>query len=393
MRRLSYQHTIFACCIAYVVQSLVINFVPLLFVQFQKEFSVTLVELTGLVTLNFLIQLSSDALSIPIIKTIGYRMVALMAHVCSIVGFMAMIILPTIMSAYYGLVIATILYSIGGGLLEVVTNPIVEAIPTENSERMMSILHSFYSWGFVAITLITTVYFYIIGIENWRFLALLWTIVPLMNLIAFFYVPIPAVMDEIENSASITSVVSTRIFWIFALMMFCAGASEMALSQWLSLFMEQSVGLDKAIGDLAGPLSFAVMMGISRSFFGLAKHNLSVLSFIKMCLIGLLVSILMIALWDIPLISLVGSAIYGGAVGILWPGTYSLAAKNIDNSGPSMFGLLALVGDLGCALGPALIGYIASLFAGELQVGILSSLIFPILFFYMLYLAKRRNYL
>ncbi|NLJ17538.1 MFS transporter, partial [Globicatella sulfidifaciens] len=234
MSKLTYRHTIIACFMAYVVQSMVINYVPLLFVQFQNEFSVDLVQITALVSLNFLVQLMADALSIPIIKWIGYRWVAILAHLLAVLGFAAMALLPNMISSnpYIGLVIATALYSAGGGLIEVVSNPILEEIPTDNNERMMSLMHSFYSWGFVAVTIIAMSYFYFVGIEQWRVLTFFWCIIPLLNMILFIFVPLPTIIEGTAEGGSMMGLLTNQAFWIFSVMMFCAGASEMALSQW-----------------------------------------------------------------------------------------------------------------------------------------------------------------
>ncbi|MBS4456085.1 MFS transporter [Tuanshanicoccus lijuaniae] len=392
MRVRTYRDTVIACCFAYVIQAMVINYVPLLFVRFQSEYQIDLLALTGLVTINFLVQLLADALSIPIIRLLGYRWTALLAHFLAVLGFLAMAYLPqTMAQPYIALLFATVLYSAGGGLIEVVTNPIVEAIPNDNSERMMSILHSFYSWGFVGVTILAALYFYVIGIAHWRWLTILWCLLPLYNLIQFIFVPLPTVIEEVEEPLHFYQLLTKRTFWIYALMMFSAGASEMALSQWLSLFMEETVGFSKAVGDLAGPLSFAVMMGLARTYFGFGSHRLSIRSFIKICLGALTLSIILMSWSPTPWVSLLASGLYGGAVGILWPGTYALATQGMSHNGPMMFGLLALIGDLGCTMGPYLIGRVASHFAGNFRMGILTSLLFPLIFALMLVATKTTN--
>lgn len=391
MKHFGYRHTVIACFLSYVVQSMVINFVPLLFMQFQLEFKIGLLELSSLVMLNFLVQLMADAMSITIIKYFGYRKVILLAHLCAVFGFVSLVYLPDLLkNPLLGLIIATVFYSFGGGLIEVVTNPIIESIPNDNQERMMSLLHSFYSWGFVGVTIIATLYFYFLGTAHWRILTLAWCLLPLYLIYLFIFVPIPEVIDELDESNNMITLLKNKVFWLFAVMMFCAGASEMALSQWLSLYMEESIGLSKVVGDLAGPLSFAFMMGISRTFFSVGKHQMPVVVYIIYCLIALNLSIAMMVLLDIPFIALLGSAIYGGAVGILWPGTYSLASQSLKG-GTMMFGLLAIVGDLGCAVGPTLIGNVATLANGNLRIGFISTFLFPLAFLMMLWLAFRKQ--
>lgn len=386
--RYTYKHTLQASFISYAVQALVINFIPLLFVQFQREFGLDLIKITHLVTLNFIVQLSFDALSIPLINWLNYRKVALLAHLFTILGLLLLVFVDQLpFSSYSGLVIATIFYSAGGGLIEVVTNPIVEAIPSDNNAKMMSLLHSFYSWGFVGVVLITAIFFQVFSIGLWRILSLIWLLIPVYCFYLFIFVPLPEVVEEVDEPVQFSHVLRNKTFWIFALMMFCAGASEMAVSQWLSYYMETLVGYSKFVGDTAGPLIFAFMMGLSRTYYGLGKHSIALEKYIRLCLIVLIVATLGLVFFPTPLMSVISSALYGGAIGILWPGAYALAAKGFSG-GHIVFSLMALLGDLGCAFGPLLIGQVSALWGNNLQIGIFSSLIYPIFFLILLKMNK-----
>ena len=265
----SYNKTLYACFTGYIVQAIVNNFVPLLFLTFHNSYGIPMTQITLLITFNFGLQLLVDILSVTFVDRIGYRRSMLIAHFCAVTGFVLLTLLPDICgSAFAGLLIAVAVYAVGGGLLEVLVSPIVEACPTENKEKAMSLLHSFYCWGHVAVVLVSTVFFYFFGIENWRIMAWIWSLIPFANMILFAKVPIASLMDEGEKGLTIGQLFGRRIFWVLMLMMICAGASEQAVSQWASTFAEMGLNVSKTIGDLAGPMLFAILMGSARAFYG-----------------------------------------------------------------------------------------------------------------------------
>ena len=272
MTNKNYQSTIYACFAGYIIQAVVNNFVPLLFLTFRSEFNIPLSQITLLITFNFGIQLVVDLVSAAFVDKIGYRRSMIGAHICAACGLIALTILPNIMSSpFVGLLISVVLYAVGGGLLEVLVSPIVEACPTENKETAMSLLHSFYCWGQVGVVLLSTAFFYFFGISHWRILALLWSILPLANMAAFFKVPIAPLQPEGEKGLGFKELMSNGMFWVLMVMMFSAGASEQSVSQWASALAESGMGVSKTVGDLLGPMLFAVMMGTSRTIF--AKHG------------------------------------------------------------------------------------------------------------------------
>ena len=299
--------TIYACFIGYIVQAIVNNFVPLLFVTFQNNYHISLERITFLITLNFIIQLFVDLLSAFFIDRIGYRISILIAHILSAAGLILLTVLPEVFSSpYTGLVIAVIIYAIGGGLLEVLVSPIIEACPTDNKEKAMSLLHSFYCWGHVAVVLISTVFFRIFGISNWKILAIVWAAVPLANLFLFAKAPIASLIKEGEQGLTLRELLSQKIFWVFLLMMVCAGASEQSVSQWASAFAEKALGVGKTVGDLAGPMAFAVLMGISRAFYGKYGDKIDLDRFMGGSAILCILSYLCISLIPIPAAGLIG---------------------------------------------------------------------------------------
>lgn len=375
-----YKKTIYACFIAYIVQAIVNNFVPLLFLTFQKSYGIPLSKITMLVTINFGLQLLVDLLSVGFVDKIGYRISMLAAHLCVAAGLILLTVLPGMFSdPFIGLLIAVTVYAVGGGLLEVLVSPVMEACPTDNKEKAMSLLHSFYCWGHVGVVLFSTIFFGIFGIENWHVLAWIWMLIPLANTMLLIKAPMASLMKEGESGLSLKELFSKKIFWVLMVMMVCAGASEQSVSQWASTFAEKGLGVSKAVGDLAGPMSFAILMGASRAFYGKYGERINLDRFMAYSSMLCIMSYLCIALIPGPAIGLLGCAVCGLSVGILWPGTFSKATASIARGGTAMFALMALAGDLGCSGGPTLVGIVSSRFQDNLKAGILAAVIFPVL--------------
>lgn len=375
-----YQNTMYACFVGYIVQAIVNNFVPLLFLTFESSYGIPLSQITMLITFNFGIQLLVDLLSAKFVDKIGYRVSIVMAHIFAALGLAGLVVLPDLLpNAFAGLLIAVVIYAIGGGLIEVLISPIMESCPSENKEKAMSLLHSFYCWGHVGVVLLSTLFFWFFGIADWKILALLWVIIPVCNGILFCKVPIAPLIEEGETGMSLRELCKNRIFWILMLMMMCAGASEQAVSQWASTFAEQGLGVSKTIGDLAGPMSFAILMGSARAFYGKFGDRIDLDKFMQASSLLCIVSYLCISLSPSPLFSLIGCSLCGLSVGIMWPGTFSKASAALRNGGTAMFALLALAGDVGCSGGPTLVGFATGLASDDLKKGVLAGIIFPIL--------------
>lgn len=376
----NYQHTMYACFIGYIVQAIVNNFLPLLFLNFHRIYGIPLTKIAFFVTVNFGIQLCVDLLSVTFVDRIGYRASMLIAHTAAAGGMILLCLLPDwIGDPYTGLMIAVVFYAVGGGLLEVLVSPIMEACPTDNKAAAMSLLHSFYCWGYVGVVLLSTIFFAVFGIEKWKILALCWAVVPLINLCLFSKVPISEMKEEGESETPVKRLFKEKLFWIFVLLMICSGACEQAVSQWASTFAEQGLGVSKTVGDLAGPMFFAVMMGISRTVYGTVGERLP----LKKCMIAssilCLFSYLIISLAQIPFLGLLGCGICGFSVGILWPGTFSLASLSLPGAGTALFSFLALGGDIGCSVGPTYVGILSDVFSQDLKKGILCAVIFPLM--------------
>ena len=376
----NYKMTMYACFIGYIVQAVVNSFVPLLFVTFQTEYHIPLTQITLLITVNFVIQLVVDLLSAGFVDKIGYRASAIIAHACAGTGIFLLTILPELFSyPFYGILLAVMVYAIGGGLIEVLISPILEACPTDNKESAMSLLHSFYCWGCTGVVLLSTLFFALFGTSHWKILALIWMLLPAANLILFTKVPIYSLHEEGESGMSISELFRVKVFWLLMAMMLCAGASEQAVSQWASTFAEKGLHIQKTVGDLVGPMMFSVLMGLSRLIYGKYGEKLNLDRFMKGSCVLCVASYLCISLVPVPIVGLIGCAICGFSVGIMWPGTFSKASAAIKRGGTVLFAMLALAGDLGCSGGPTLVGFVSSAFSGNLRLGILTAIVFPVL--------------
>ena len=386
----NYNRTIRACFVASSVQSVVINFAPLLYLTFHNSYNIPLAKITLLVTINFLLQLVVDAASIGFVDRLGYRAGIVLAHAFSAAGLILMALLPDVTpDPYTGLLIATIVYSIGSGLLEVLTSPIMEACPTKSKDRAMSLMHSFFCWGHMVVVLVSTLFFIIFGVENWKILTLIWALVPLLNMINFVRVPIAPLLKEGETGLSVIELAKNKLFWLMLLVMVCGGASEQSVSQWASALAESGLGVSKTLGDLMGPMFFACTMGIARVFYSKAEGKISLERFMLVCGVLCVFAYLLVALSPWPVIGLIGCGICGFSVGIFWPGTLSLASATLPRGGTMMFCLLALAGDLGCSAGPTLAGMVSSANGDNLQLGILFAVIFPAVLVFGLLVQRR----
>lgn len=376
----SYDCTMRACFTGYIVQAIVNNFVPLLFLTFQRTYHIPLQQITLLVTFNFGIQLLTDLLSVAFVDRMGYRASMVLAHILSALGLICLTVLPEWMGhPFAGSLISVIIYAVGGGLLEVLVSPVVEACPSTHKEKAMSMLHSFYCWGHVGVVLFSSIFFKLAGIENWKLLAVLWAVIPILNALVFTRVPIAPVLPEGEEGMTIGTLFQNRTFWLLFVMMICAGASEQSVSQWASLFAEKGLGISKTAGDLAGPMAFAVLMGASRAFYGNYGEKINLDRFMAVSSVLCILSYLCLVFMPVPVLSLAGCALCGLSVGIMWPGTFSRASKALPAGGTALFALLALGGDIGCSGGPSLVGMVSGMCKGNLKIGILAALIFPVL--------------
>lgn len=387
----SFEHTIYASYIGYITQAIINNFLPLLFLTLATDYDLTLDKITLITTVNFAVQLCVDFFAAKYIDKIGYRPAVIVAHVAASAGLIGLAVLPTLLgNAYAGIMISVVLYAIGGGIIEVLISPIVEACPTEKKEAAMSLLHSFYCWGHVAVVLLSTCFFHFFGVENWKLMACIWALVPLFNIVYFSLVPIYPIVAE-QEALSIRGLLKQKVFWLLIVLMICAGASEQAVSQWVSAFAESALQVSKTVGDLAGTCAFAIFMGTARALYGKYSDYIP----LKKMMIGSAVLCIFCYLTAIlsgnPVVGLVACAFCGFSVGIFWPGTFSIAAMRLPAGGTAMYAFMALAGDVGCSSGPSVVGFVANAFEGNLKTGLSVAIIFPVVMLLGLACMKMRK--
>lgn len=385
----NYNHTVFACYFGYIIQAIVNNFAPLLFLTFREEFGIPLQKITTLVTINFLFQLFIDVVCAKVVDKIGYRKCIVAAQFFSSLGIAGLGILPDLFdNSYIGLIIAILLYATGGGLIEVLVSPIVEACPIKNKKAAMSLLHSFYCWGHLFVVIASTIFFTVFGIENWRILAIIWAIVPFFNTFYFAKVPIAPLVEE-GKQMSLKELFSSKAFLLFILIMVCAGASEQGMSQWASAFAEAGLGVSKTIGDLAGPSLFAITMGTSRVIYSKISEKIDLNKYMIGCAVLCISAYALASFSGNPVFSLVGCALCGFSVGVMWPGAFSLASEKFPKGGTAMFAFLALAGDFGCSFGPTVVGFATGVMNDDLKKGVFAAVAFPVILIFALAVMRK----
>ena len=386
-----YQKTMIACYLGFITQAITANFAPLLFLTFHRRYQISLGKIAFISTAFFFTQLLIDLFCAKYVDKIGYRKSVVASEILSAAGLIGLAFLPSLLpDPYVGILISVIIYAMGSGLIEVLVSPIVEACPFDNKDSVMSLLHSFYCWGSVGVILLSTIFFAIFGIENWRILSCIWALIQLCNNFNFISCPIESLTEEGEGF-SIRQLFHIPIFWIALILMVCAGASEISMAQWASAYVESALGISKNIGDIIGPCLFAIMMGISRFFYGKYGEKLDLMKFMIASGILCLICYLLAALAPLPFLNLVGCSLCGFSVGIMWPGTISIASKKIPLGGTAMFAFLAMAGDLGGAVGPGIVGLVTQAANDNLKIGVLAGCVFPAVLVLSVLLLKRKR--
>ena len=374
----NYRKTLMACYLGFITQAICANFAPLLFLTFHKDYQISLGHIALIPTAFFLTQLIVDALCARYVDKIGYRRAIVGSQVTSALGLAGLAFLPEMLGdPFIGVILCVILYAIGSGLMEVLGSPIVEACPFDNKDAVMSLLHSFYCWGTVAVVLLSTVFFAVFGVACWKILACLWAVVPLWNIINFLRCPIEHLVED-GQGMTIRQLCKAPLFWLAVLLMVCSGASELSMAQWASAYAEAALGLSKTLGDLLGPCLFAITMGISRVLYGKYGEKVDLTSFMLGSGALCLVCYLLASMTANPIWGLVGCIACGFSVGIMWPGTLSITSARMPLGGTALFALLAMAGDLGGAFGPSMVGYVTQLASDDLRAGLQVGCIFPI---------------
>ena len=386
----NYKKTLIACYLGFVTQAISANFAPILFLTFKNTYGITLEKIAMIPLVFYLTQLLVDLAATKFADKVGYRMCVVASQVLSSVGLVFMAILPEVLPLpFMGILISVVLYAIGSGLIEVLVSPIVEACPFENKDGMMSLLHSFYCWGAMGVILGSTLFFVVFGVENWKTLTFIWALVPLYNTFNFIRCPIERLIED-GKSMGIRKLLKTPVFWLMIILMVCSGASEATMAQWASAFTESAIGVSKTVGDLAGPCLFAMFMGISRMLYGKFSEKLDLIKVMLGCGIMCAGCYLVASLSTLPILGLAGCAFCGLAVGIMWPGSISISSQKCPRGGTAMFAFLALAGDLGAMVSPAMVGSLSEMAGGNLKTGLLTATIFPVFLVFGLLILKKK---
>lgn len=410
------KHTRIACYLGMITQAVSINFPALLYVVFHQEYGVSFSALGTLVVMIFAAQMLVDIWCAHNVERIGYRAASVAAAGFSAAGMLLLPLLVTTLPpplVFPGIVVALLLTAIGSGFLEVIVSPLIEALPSRRKAADMAILHAAYCWGFVICVLGSTAFFALFGLRRWPLLAVLWSILPLIGTYLFAFAPLRSPVAEGQQAMRLGELFRSRAFPLMLLMMVCGGAAEQAMAQWASLFAQLGMGVSKTAGDLLGPLLFAVLMGSSRTYYGVRCSSLDLKKELRRCALLGVCGYLLAVFGQHPILCLVGCGVCGYAVGIFWPGTISLSAKFFPLGGSAMFSLLAMGGDIGCMLGPGLVGWVsdgiqglyahATGFAGmvtrllgtaenvqmSLKTGLLTALLFPVGILLLLRVVRR----
>ena len=385
----NYGKTKIACYLGFVTQAIVANFVPLLFLKFHHDYHISLGNIALISTCFFFTQLLVDVFCAKFVDRIGYRVSIVVSEICSAAGLIGLAFLPDLLpDPFAGILLSVVMYAVGSGLIEVLCSPIIEACPFENKEAMMSLLHSFYCWGCVATIVVSTLFLSVFGMGSWRYLAVLWALVPAVNIYNFATCPIVPIVAE-GQGMGIRALARTPLFWIAVCLMVCSGASELSMAQWASAYAEAALGLSKTLGDLAGPCMFAVTMGISRIIYGKYGDKMELRKFMTGSGILCVICYVLASFSSSAVTGLIGCILCGFSVGIMWPGTLSISSKTFPMGGTAMFALLAMAGDLGGSIGPAVVGRVTQLAGDDIRAGMRVGLIFPAVLIVMLILNGR----
>ena len=355
------------CYLFGVTMAVITNLSPVLFLTLRERYDISYGALGALITVNFITQLLVDLLFSYRPQLFDIPKVVRYASLPAAVGLAIYGLWPLLFpgSAYLGLLLGTVIFSASGGLAEVLLSPVIAAIPSPDPDREISRLHSAYSWAVGPVVLLSTAFLHIFGRENWPFLPLLFTAVPL----AAFGMLVGARFPEIAppDASSGTSPLKNKLLWLCVAAIFLGGAAENTMSQWGSSYLEEALGIPKLLGDVLGVALFSLMLGMGRTLYTKYGSNIERILFFGS--IGATVCYLTAAICPVPAVGLMACALVGLCTSLLWPGTLIVAADRIPTGGVVMYALLAAGGDLGCSVVPQLIGIITDVSAAHLPGG------------------------
>ena len=348
--------TKFACYATNVSMAAICALSPLLLVTFREKYGISYTLLGLLVVINFCTQLAVDLLFTFLPNIFNIHKTVRLMPLLTISGLLIYSIFPSLFpeSAYAWLAVGTVIFSASAGLCEVLISPLIAAIPSDNPERDMSKLHSIYAWGLVGVVIYSTLFLKIFGAENWKYLALSLVVLPLAVFVMFMLSPLPDVtVADPKNKDKKNKTFSVGLIMCF-FCIFLGGAAEGAMTQWISGYIENALGISKVVGDILGMAMFAAALGLGRSLY--AKYGRNILSFMMMGMAGAAVCYIVASLIGNSYVGLAACVLTGLCVSMLWPGNIILVGEKFPTAGIAAYALMAAGGDMGCSVAPQLVG-------------------------------------
>lgn len=359
MQNLNFKRTKLACYTAYFTMSSIFCVPPLLFMTFHNLYDISYTLLGTLVLTNFCTQMLVDLIFTLFSKKFNIQKVVRVMPCITSLGLFIYALVPNFFPqyAYIGLIVGTIIFSISAGLSEVLLSPVIAAIPSDNPQKDMSMLHSLYAFGFFTMVLISTLFLKFFGNENWLYLVLFIGVLPLIAAVMFKISPFPDMSEEASQKKNKEKNKNRTIGLALCVgCIFLGSCAENTMSNWISTYMENALNIDKALGDILGMAMFAILLGITRITY--AKYGKNISKFLLVSMICAAICYLTVSFSNNTIISFVGCILTGIFTSMLWPGTLILMEEKVKGVGVAAYALMASAGDFGASLAPQLMGIV-----------------------------------
>ncbi len=330
---------------------------PLLFTAFYRNYVISYTMLGFLTVLNFGTQLLTDLFYSFFSKKLNLKLSVKLTPVLIFTGLLFYALSPVFFPSdvYIGLAIGTVIFSAGNGIAEVLTSPVIAAIPSDNPDRLMSKLHSCYAWALLFVVGFASMFLWIFDDSYWQLLTVLLSLLPLCASVSMFFSQIPD-MESHNSSSKKHDKAYNKTACLYIIGIFFAGASELTMSQWCSGYLETTFGINKTVGDLFGLALFGAAIALGRTLY--AKFGKSIDRLLFLGSLGSLICYLVVAVSSNPFFAIASCAFSGFCVSMLWPGSLIAVANRIPGASVGLYALMATGGDLGGTFFPQAVGYI-----------------------------------
>lgn len=393
---MSFKKTKYTCYYASLSMASIFSLPPILFVTFHNTYGISYTLLGTLVLTNFCTQLIIDLIFTFFSKHFNIHKTLKVMPLITSLGMLVYALIPTFFpeKAFIGLFVGTIIFSVSAGLCEVLLSPTVAALPSDNPERDMSKLHSLYAYGVVGVVLLSTLFLKLFGTENWMYLTLFFAFLPIIACVLFCTSPLPDLNLSQSSSKGGVSKKNKGILLCVACI-FLGGAAENTMTNWISSYMENALGISKTIGDILGLALFGILLGLGRSLY--SKYGKNIANVLLFGMVGATACYIIAGTVSNPIVCMLACIFTGLCTSMLWPGTLILMEEKFPNPGVTAYALMAAGGDFGGSVSPQILGVVVdkvseSSFALELsnslsltpeqiglKTGMLIASIFPIL--------------